>query len=265
MFEDNDPQVLELYLRTAQRDDIDEAFEDDFLDSVGMSFRSPEALRVLVHFLVCVSHFQPYQLVRAAWHPRTIEILTEFPEISFNRAKVSNVLYLAALGYTSVFQKVLTNHVTEGAFFRRLVKEIGESFLESGTLQRIIYAILTTPFRDPSILQLILHEISAKKSLCVAIARHAPRYFEAIVSAVDDPTIFRNPESAEVSDIVEPLLRRWSPNRAAFAGAVARAGAARAAAQAAARAAAQAAARAAAQPQRRTSQRLKRARTDDVE
>jgi hypothetical protein len=64
---------------------------------------------------------------------------------------------------------------------------------------------LTTPFRDPSILQLILHEISAKKSLCAAIASQAPEYFEAMLSAVDDPTIFRHPESAEVSRVVNPF------------------------------------------------------------
>ncbi len=162
-------------------------------------------------FLAKDPDFRPEMLVRDAWHAKTIkQILAEFPKVSFNHAEPRNVLILAEVGCTSLFHTILTNHVTDRAFYGRLVHEMGNSFLKSdaGDLQRIIYAILTTPFRDPSILQLILHEISASESLCAAIASQAPEYFEAMLFAVDDPTIFRHPESAEVSRVVEPVLRR---------------------------------------------------------
>lgn len=231
LLSDNDPAVLDLYLHVPIVDHRQiRAWR--MLKMVALSYKSPEALRVFLHFLAEDPDFRPEILVRDAWHAKTIEqIIAEFPKVSFNHARTIKLLTLAAVGCTSLFHTILTSHVTDRAFYGRLVQEMGKSFLESdaGDLQRIIYAILTTPFRDPTILQLILHEISASESLCAAIASQAPEYFEAMLFAVDDPTIFRHPESAEVSDIVEPVLR-WSPARAAFVGAVARAGAARAAA-----------------------------------
>jgi hypothetical protein len=102
------------------------------LKKVALSNKSPEALRVFLHFLAEDPDFRPEILVRDAWHPKTIEqILAEFPKVSFNRAEPRNVLILAVVGCTSLFHTILTSYVTDRAFYGRLVQEMGKSFLST--------------------------------------------------------------------------------------------------------------------------------------